>query len=66
MLSEGVSDCERKRCRNVLILVVMEYALGDGGGNRNVTIVCVLILVVMEYALGDFAALETEFNTMMS
>ena len=38
--------------RIVLILIVMEHALGEKNFSRGHTDLCVLILIVMEHALG--------------
>ena len=51
---EGETHKEREQ---VLILVVMEYALGASWIIRSARIPMVLILVVMEYALGELIRL---------
>ena len=53
MLSELTTSNNQSALKSVLILVVMEYALGEA--TRMFTkeeVESVLILVVMEYALG--------------
>ena len=52
MLSESFFIIRNLSFRTVLILVVMEYALGGMSSMSRTYLKGVLILVVMEYALG--------------
>ena len=53
MVSEVKHSEEKYRKKTVLILIVVEYGLGDIVGLVN-GFVYVLILIVVEYGLGDF------------
>ncbi len=67
MLSETSSRCQQACCVEcVLILVVMEYALGADFDDEIRFRRTVLILVVMEYALGAFGSAFTLIVLLVS